>query len=118
MNRHVRNASQALRREAMARGVPEPLADKAVGATLRALGGQDAVTYRRMEAYFWAVVRRGAVRSPGGHEVAHRLVLEAVVADLRCAGREDSVIAEELERGWRGRVCDSALEDVAGRLCA
>ena len=71
---------------------------------------------RRVTAYFEAVVRRRVIRGRDGRLAASRAVLRAVVADLRSAGCGAQRIAEELERGWRGRVPDDVLEEVTLRL--
>jgi len=118
MHNHLESGCRALYRQALDSGVAESLARRAYDATTRVLESGGPATYRRAEAYFWAVVRRRSVRDRGSRDIAERLVLEAVIADLRNAGREDDDIAEELERGWRGRVADGALEAVTERLCA
>lgn len=118
MNAHEKNRYDALLAEAMRKGVSESLARSALAITRRRLGSVASRSSRRAEAYFWAVVRRRAIRDRSTSELTGRLVLGAVVDDLRAAGRDAEGIRAELERGWRGSVSDAVLDDVARSLCA
>jgi hypothetical protein len=111
-----------LRRQAVSeRDVPVEIADVAAAATARAFPqfrGRvlTAGERRRVSAYFNAVVGRRVIRGRSARRAASRAVLKAVVADLRSAGCDESRIAEELERGWRGQVPDAVLDEMTLRL--
>jgi hypothetical protein len=105
------------------RDVPAQVFDHARVATLRALGLDPARTCapecrRRIEAYYWAVVRRQVLRGGVAPRAAARLLAASVVADLKSAGREGTDIWRELEQGWAGRLPGDVLEEYRARLCA
>lgn len=103
---------------AVAQGVSGEAAAEAVTVTRRRFDSLPLARPHRIRAYFRAVVRRKAIRDRSSARLTGRLVLEAVVDDLRATGRDDDRIREELEVGWRGRVPDAVLDEVASRLCA
>ena len=83
------------------RKVSEEVADvarRATGARFAHLGGErlDASVRRRVASYFWAVIRRHAVRK--APEYARDLVRASFTADLLEAGWERGSIHAELER--------------------
>jgi hypothetical protein len=73
---------------------------------------------RRCRDYYWAVVRRGLVRSGGPSKACARLVLSAVIADLTESGRDPDAVWREIERGWLDRMPADVLEECRQRLCA
>jgi hypothetical protein len=108
---------ESIRSDSADRGVPEAVVDAATQAVIRAFPQFCGRTLslregRRMRAYFVAVVRRRVIRDKAGRHVASRAVLKAVVADLQAVGCGAHRIADELERGWRGRVPDDVLDEV------
>jgi hypothetical protein len=105
------------------RDVPILVAEEARAVTARTLaldasspcGGSHR---RRVEAYFWAVVKRRVLRAGVAPHAAARLLAASVVEDLKSAGRDGSAIWRELELGFAGRLPDEVLEEYRLRLCA
>ncbi|MBI5231745.1 MAG: hypothetical protein HY876_06235 [Coriobacteriales bacterium] len=118
MSHRVVSRCKALGSLAADRGVPAAIIERAGAATVRRLGSIRSASFRRIDAYYWAVVRRSSVRDRSAGAFAERLVLDAVIDDLRTTGMDNARIRDELERGWRGVVDDAALEAVSSRLCA
>lgn len=116
----VQSLVESLVIEAVGRqGVPEPVARYAAQSTLRAGGRLRGPRQRvRCSSYFWACVRRRLVRAGGSSEACARLVLSAVVADLKSSGRDSGAVWQELQRGWGDRVPPEVLEEYRVRLCA
>jgi len=100
--------------------VSEEIASTAARATRRALGSQAHAPdiRRRARAYFWAVVRRSAVRTSVDPDTTARFVLAAAIADLQESGRSTDAIWAEIERGWAGRMPEPVLAECRARLCA
>lgn len=118
MSHRVVLRCRALALKAAASGVPSDLIDRAASATVRRLGIVRSASTRRIDAYFWAVVRRRCVRDRGAEGFAEKLVLDAVVDDMRISGLSNARIRDELEKGWRGVVAEATFDAVASRLCA
>jgi hypothetical protein len=115
-------ALDRLDREAIARDVSPQVALQARKATARILtASSDAplspAQERRAAAYYAAVVRRRAIRRGQPPRGAARLVVAAVVEDLRASGRDGKDIWDQLERGWRDSVPSDVLEEYRLRLC-
>lgn len=71
--------------------VPAGIAERACAATRAKVAWEDefpARSHRRVEAYFWAVVRGVALRSRGAEVAAlkSRFALAAIVEDMRSRG--------------------------------
>lgn len=101
--------------------IPPDVAAIGREATLRGLQiSADTITDERMErrirAYFHAVVKRRVVRRRGPRLAAARLFADAIVADLRGAGRSGSDILEELERGCSHRLPSELVDEYRLRL--
>ncbi len=85
LQRHIRDIE---RRAVETSGVPEHLAHEAALKTLRNLAGAEGLdgpqAGRRMEAYFWAIVRRRALCSRGRelHELRERFIAMTLQADM------------------------------------
>ena len=83
--------------------VPPTLADEAGRITASALAplDRDQLSERdcaRVHAYFWAVVRRRALRMPSASRFTARIVRASIAEDLRRDGFGDERIAMELDR--------------------
>jgi hypothetical protein len=107
---------------AVARDATPEVAEEARKATARMLGRSmrgplRPPEARRAEAYFWAVVRRHAVRRGQPARGAARFVVAAVVEDLRASGRDGEAIWDQLQRGWGDSVPHDVLEEYRLRLC-
>lgn len=92
-------------------GVPEGVvveAREAVRAKFSA--GVGARESQRLEAYFWGVVRRRALRG-AAPRLGDTLVLASLAEELRGAGFGTSEVYAELRRVYGGRI-DAALVDV------
>jgi len=105
------------------RDIPARVVSEARAATLRALDLDPAKPCpakcrRRIESYYWAVVKRRVLRGGVAPLAAARLVAASVVADLESAGRNGVDIWHELEQGWAGRLPSDVLEEYRARLCA
>ena len=114
---------EALSAAATRREIPLLVVEEARAATARALELDATATCttngrRRIEAYFWAVVRRRVLKGGVAPRAAARLLAASVVADMRSAGRDGSDIWHELERGWSDRLPVDVLEEFRVRLCA
>lgn len=118
MEQGVQRAIERLEQRATAADVPQRITANAAAATRQRFGSDPTCTTRRIEAYFWAVVRRASMRGSDASVARSRFVLEAVVRDLRAAGRDDAQIAEELERGWQSVTDPVVLSEFRQRLCA
>jgi hypothetical protein len=108
--------------QALARDISPGVAEEARRATARLLRRTDdellaAAERRRAEDYFSAVVRRRAVRRGQPARGAARIVVAAVVEDLRASGRDGEAIWDQLRRGWSDSVPDDVLEEYRLRLC-
>jgi hypothetical protein len=109
--------------EALQRGVPDRLAEHAAAVTARRLATRvDARTEkgrRRWRAYFWAVVRRSALRGRwDGGVTARLIVLTSLADDLRGAGYAPERVYAELCRVYGGSVAGDALERFRPRSAA
>lgn len=106
--------------ESHAPQVGADIAAAALSATRKAFGARPLTRALepRVRAYFEAVVRRRVLRRGGPRDAAARLVIAAVIDDLRAGGRAASDVIEELERGWRDKVPDHVIEEFRTRLCA
>lgn len=107
---------------AMARGVPEDVAHDARMAALKLvrrcnLDLRRQRDVRRVDTYFEAVVRRGALRRGSSPDVTTPYLIAADLADLRESGREAQGIWEELHRGWADKVPSDVLERFREQLC-
>lgn len=102
------------------RDVPPAIAERAAGATARALLGaaDDHRGRARARAYFWAVVRRGLLRSGEGRDASARFVLSTVARELSDAGWPPQRVWDELVRGWGDRVPVRVLDEYREGLCA
>jgi hypothetical protein len=112
-----------LAEKAARRDVPAAVADEARSVTCRVFGLRDGTECgskqrRRIEAYYWAVVKRRVLRGGVAPRAAARLLAAAVVADLRSAGRDRHDIWRELQRGWGERLPEDVLEEYRLALCA
>lgn len=105
---------------AMERAVPPVLAQHAVKATVKALVGtsDDRTARSRARAYFWAVVRRGLVRSAEGRDASARFVLATVVHELSNAGWSSQRVWGEIARGWGDKMPTHLLDEYRNELCA
>lgn len=102
--------------------VPRPLAEEIAKTTCVRLAldpwrPASARDVRRMEAYYWEVVRRRTIRGAAGSRAVARVVAEAVVADLRETGRDGAAIFDQLRRGWSERIPADLLEEYRISLC-
>ena len=90
-------ADEATRERKVSKEVADA-ARRAAGVRFAHLGGErlDTTVRRRVAAYFWAVIRRRAVRK--APEYARDLVRASLTADLVEAGWERGSIHAELER--------------------
>lgn len=113
-----------LRRDAIAlKGIPEVLAAHAERVTMRrfarAAAQLEPVSPRRVEDYYWGVVRRRAFtthrRVAAG--LRARLLLASVVADLRQSGMPDEGVFEELVAHYAGVVDPQLLAEYEATLC-
>jgi hypothetical protein len=108
---------------ALVRDVSPEVAQEARRATTRvmqradATGALSAAQERRAGAYFSAVVRRRALRRGEPPRGAARVVVAAVVEDLRASGRDGEAIWDQLRRGWSDAVPGDVLEEYRLRLC-
>jgi hypothetical protein len=112
-----------LEAQAISRDISVEVARAARSATQRSLSRSVAeplnpVDERRVEAYFSAVVRRRAVRRGQPARGAARIVVAAVVEDLRESGRDGAAIWDQLQRGWSDSVPGDVLEEYRLRLCS
>lgn len=105
-------------------GVPEPLATRAVEATLRRLDPLmtrvlNAAQRRRVRAYFWGVIRGEAISSRGEalRSMRSRYLIATVVSDLEAAGRNSHEIMHEVEQLWGPGVEDAVLAEYRLKLC-
>ncbi len=115
-------ALDRLELKAVESDISTEVASTARRATLRSLGRSlseplTPLDERRVEAYFSAVVRRRAVRRGQPTRGAARIVVAAVVEDLRASGRDGAAIWEQLQRGWSDSVPGDVLEEYRLRLC-
>ena len=110
-----------LESQALTRDISSDVAQTARAATDRAMrlltGALSAQQQRRIEAYYWAVVSRRAVRRGQPARGAARVVVATVVSDLRESGRDGEAIWEQLERGWGDSVPRDVLEEYRLELC-
>lgn len=81
----------------------------AESATLRMFLPLLPVAERRVQAYYSGCLRRASLKHD--KDMAARMVLDAVAADMRSGGRSPDDIWDEIVRGWAGRVPDSVLEE-------
>ena len=85
--------------------VPKELAERAARLTRinladsmqRPLSHADRA---RAAAYFWAVVRRHAVRRRAARAYARATVVQSIAQDLREAGWDHAAISREIERSY------------------
>jgi hypothetical protein len=108
--------------QAVARDASPRTAQEARMATSRLMrqavaGELSASEQRRAEAYFSAVVRRRALRRGEPPRGAARVVVAAVVEDLRASGRDSEAIWNQLQRGWADEIPGDLLEEYRLRLC-
>lgn len=99
--------------------IPEDVAIRAARLTVRNLAPSGSVSIRetrRLEAYFWAVVRRSAARRDADAVLAGRYLIGSVVSDLRAGGWSDSRILGELESCWADRVPREVMDEFRSRL--
>ena len=98
--------TRALAREAHANhDVPKELAERAARATRKNLaasvqGPLGRAERARVAAYFWAVVRRHAVRRRAARAYTRATVIESIAQDLRAAGWDHIAIEREIERSY------------------
>jgi hypothetical protein len=99
-------------------GIPERVASEAAEATLRWLRGTATVRVtagrRRVEAYFWAVVRRRALAgAPGLASYRSRCVADTLAADMLAAGHAPARVLDELTRVVGASCAVESLAEVA-----
>lgn len=105
--------------EARDRDVPEEIIALARRTTMRAAGKwAGSVTARRVRRYFDRVVNTHVIRRADAGRAAARIMLAAVVAELRETCRDDEAVLHELERGWAGRIPADILGEFRSGLCA
>ena len=100
---------EALTEDATGRGAPAPVADEARRAAAERFRGAARPSRPRVEAYFWGVIRRRALRG-GAPAMRQRLLLTSFVEELTAAGHAPSRVYEELQRVYGGMVDPSLLE--------
>jgi hypothetical protein len=111
-----------LAQESLARDVSFEVVTAARHATIKRLGVSMSsplglAQQRRAQAYFAAVVARRALRRGQPARGAARIVVAAVVQDLRAAGRDGELIWDHLQRGWSDQVPADVLEEYRLELC-
>lgn len=89
---------------------------RARAATVRRFAAALPVSPVRVRAYFRTCSRRAAIRHGG--IAGSRMLLEAVVSDMRAGGRSAEDIWAELVRGWADSVPADVLEEYRVRLSA
>lgn len=102
-----RPALERLAGHALAAGAPRAVVSEAVAITAarfprRAEGGR--APRARVEAYFWGVVRRSALRG-AAPAVTRRLVIDSLERELREAGHTPEAIRRELTRLYGEAAC-------------
>jgi hypothetical protein len=108
--------------DSASRDIPRTVAESAAQATSRALrlpdGALSPQSYRRVRAYFSAVVRRRVVSSRrNSPRAVARFMVASIVEDLRSTGRDGVDIWDELTRGWAEKVPSDILEEYRLELC-
>lgn len=99
--------------------IPADVASRAARLTVRNLAPSGSVStreMRRIEAYFWAVVRRSAARRDADAVLSGRYLIASVVSDLRSGGLSDGRILDELESCWADRVPQEVMDEFRSRL--
>jgi len=118
----VESTLESLVMRAIDNDVPRQLAEEIAAITRQRLAldpwrSASARDVRRIEGYFWEVVRRRTIRGAAGPRAVARVVAEAVVADLRETGRDGASIFDQLCRGWSERIPPDLLEEYRVSLC-
>lgn len=100
---------EALAEDATGKGAPAPVAEEARRAAAARFRGPVRPSRSRVEAYYWGVIRRRALRG-GAPAMRQRLLLTSFVEELTSAGHTPSRVYEELRRVYGGTV-DPVLLD-------
>jgi hypothetical protein len=108
-----RKVLDELARRALSAGTPRAVAAEAVRVTGERFPSRTRAARRRVEAYFWGVVRRRALQG-AAPAVSRSLVIASLVSELREAGHTDETILGEVTRLY-GETAGTAL---AGRMVA
>jgi hypothetical protein len=87
-------------------GAPIPVAEDARRATMRRFDGSVGVT-SRVEAYYWGVVRRRALRG-AAPRLTRSLLAASLAAELTEAGHSPSSVRCEVVRAY-GEQCVEAI---------
>lgn len=90
-------------------GVPAPVADEARRAAAKTFRAVSGPSRTRVEAYFWGVITRRALRGCAP-SVRQRLLVTSFVEELTAAGHAPSRVYEELRRVYGGTVEPGLLE--------
>lgn len=114
---HVRTGAtlRAIEERAVASGVSVAVARQAREVTARRFVS-DAAGRARLEAYFWGVVRRRALRG-GAPAVRERLCLVSLVDELAAAGHTRDRILDEARRTFGGAIDAAEIESLVA-VCA
>lgn len=123
MSEQMRSAME-IRDELVSRAVsqhriPADVAARAARITVRNLAPSGSVSIRetrRLDAYFWAIVRRSAARRDADSVLSGRYLIGSVVSDLRAGGMSDGRILDELEACWADRVPREVMDEFRSRL--
>jgi hypothetical protein len=99
----------ALAEDATGRGVPAPVADEARRVAAGRFRAARRPSRPRVEAYFWGVIRRRALRG-GASAMRQWLLMTSFVEELTAAGHAPSRVYEELRRVYGGMVEPCLLE--------
>ena len=98
-----------LAEDATGRGVPAPVADEARRVAAGRFRAACRPSRPRVEAYFWGVIRRRALRG-GASSMRQWLLMTSFVEELTAAGHAPSRVYEELRRVYGGMVEPGLLE--------
>lgn len=105
-------------------GVPSALAADAAAITRRRFRSEysaalDKRAEARLNAYYYAVVRRKAIGSRGTElrELRSRFLLSSIAADLLDAGRSGREAFEEIAQDYAGSVEPATLRALERSLC-
>ena len=114
--RDITTVMRAIRREAeRGHGVPPETTRRASAITVRRLGQIADPTSEagvaRLQAYFWGVVRREALASPGPEApLRDRYLVAALAEDMEAGGHSRESVYDELVRQFGSRVPPAVLD--------
>jgi hypothetical protein len=103
---HHHATLDALVASAVCAGAPIAVAEEACRATTRRFGGSTGAA-NRVEAYYWGVVRRRALRG-AAPRLARSLLAASLAAELTEAGHSPSSVRREVACAY-GEQCAEAI---------